>query len=135
VNERIRKSQISNPVAGTVLATYARTGEFVQAGRPLYKIANLSAVDVRAYVAETQLSQVAIGSDADITFDAGSTRRTIRGKVTWVSSQAEFTPTPIQTREQRADLVYAIKIRVTNDAGVLKVGMPVDVRFVAGQTP
>jgi len=136
VNERIRKSQISNPVAGTVLATYVRAGEFVQAGQPLYKIANLAAVDVRAYVAETQLSQVAIGSEADVWFDAGSgTRRALRGKVTWVSSQAEFTPTPIQTREQRADLVYAIKIRVTNDDGVLKIGMPVDVRFVAGSTP
>ncbi|HEY7288084.1 MAG TPA: efflux RND transporter periplasmic adaptor subunit [Vicinamibacterales bacterium] len=134
VNERIRKSQVRNPVAGTVLATYARAGEVVQPGQPLYKIANLAAVDVRAYVGENQLAQVHLGSDADVAVDAGSgTLRTLKGKVTWISSQAEFTPTPIQTREERADLVYAVKIRVANDEGVLKVGMPADVRFSAGQ--
>jgi len=130
LNERLRKSQVANPVAGTALVTYARAGEFVQAGQPLYKIADLSAVDVRAYVAETQLSQVHIGAETEVTFDAGGgARRVLRGTVTWVSSQAEFTPTPIQTRDERADLVYAIKIRVTNDERVLKVGMPVDIRF------
>jgi HlyD family secretion protein len=133
VNERIRKSQVKNPIAGTVLATYARTGEVVQPGQPLYKIADLSAVDVRAYVAETQLAQVHLGTDAEVAVDAAAgALRTLKGKVTWVSSQAEFTPTPIQTREERADLVYAIKIRVANGDGVLKVGMPVDVRFLGG---
>jgi HlyD family secretion protein len=133
VNERIRKSQVRNPVAGTVLATYARTGEVVQPGQPLYKIANLAAVDVRAYVAENQLAQVRLGADAEVSVDGGSgTLRTFKGKVTWISSQAEFTPTPIQTREERADLVYAIKIRVSNDEGVLKVGMPADVRVAGG---
>ena len=133
VSERIRKSQVRNPIAGTVLATYARTGEVVQPGQPLYKIADLSAVDVRAYVAETQLAQVRLGADAEVAVDAGAgTLRTFKGKVTWISSQAEFTPTPIQTREERADLVYAIKIRVANGDGVLKVGMPVDVRFLGG---
>jgi HlyD family secretion protein len=136
VNERIRKSQVKNPVAGTVLATYTRAGEIVQAGQPLYKIANLAAVDVRAYVAETQLAQVHLGSEAQIAVDAGTgALRTFTGKVTWISSQAEFTPTPIQTREERADLVYAIKIRVGNEQGVLKVGMPADVHFAGGPTP
>jgi HlyD family secretion protein len=130
VNERIRKSQVRNPIAGTVLATYARAGEVVQAGQPLYKIANLSSVEVRAYLAEPQLAQVQLGSDAQVSVDAGAgTFRTIPGKVSWISSQAEFTPTPIQTREERADLVYAVKVRVANDDGVLKVGMPADVRF------
>jgi HlyD family secretion protein len=133
VNERIRKSQVRNPSEGVVLATYSRAGEIIQAGQPLYKIANLSSVDVRAYVAETQLAQVRLGSDAEVALDAGSGGlRTLRGKVTWISSQAEFTPTPIQTREERADLVYAIKIQVANDEGALKIGMPVDVRFLAG---
>jgi HlyD family secretion protein len=133
VNERIRKSQVRNPSAGTVLATYARAGEVVQAGQPLYRIANLASVDVRAYVAETQLAQVHLGSDAEVAVDAGTgTLRTLRGKVTWISSQAEFTPTPIQTREERADLVYAVKIRVANDESLLKVGMPADVRFLGG---
>jgi HlyD family secretion protein len=133
VSERIRKSQVRNPIAGTVLATYARTGEVVQPGQPLYKIADLSAVDVRAYVAETQLAQVHLGTDAEVAVDAGAgALRTLKGKVTWISSQAEFTPTPIQTREERADLVYAIKIRIANGDGILKVGMPVDVRFLGG---
>jgi HlyD family secretion protein len=136
VNERIRKSQVRNPVPGTVLATYTRTGEVVQSGQPLYKIANLATVDVRAYVAETQLALVHLGSEAEVAVDAGNgARRTLKGKVTWISSQAEFTPTPIQTREERADLVYAIKIRMTNDDGVLKVGMPADVRFLGTGAP
>ncbi len=134
VNERIRKSQVRNPVAGTVLATYTRTGEVVQSGQPLYKIANLATVDVRAYVAETELAQVHLGSDAEVAVDAGNgALRTLKGKVTWISSQAEFTPTPIQTREERADLVYAIKIRMANDDGVLKIGMPADVRFLGSR--
>jgi HlyD family secretion protein len=133
VNERIRKSQVRNPSAGTVLATYVRAGEVVQAGQPLYKIANLASVDVRAYVAETQLAQIHLGSDAEVAVDAGTgALRTLPGKVTWISSQAEFTPTPIQTREERADLVYAIKVRVANDESLLKVGMPADVRFPGG---
>jgi HlyD family secretion protein len=132
VAERMRKTQITNPVAGTVLTTYAKAGEFVQPGQPLYKIANLETVDVRAYVTEPQLSQVKIGGAAQVTVDAaGGPRRSIPGTVSWISSEAEFTPTPIQTREERADLVYAIKIRVPNESGTLKIGMPADVQFAA----
>jgi HlyD family secretion protein len=133
--ERIRKAQITNPSAGTVLVTYAREGEVVQPGQPLYKIADLAAVDVRAYVTETQLSSVRVGQKAQVTVDAGESRQTLDGSVSWVASQAEFTPTPIQTREERADLVYAVKIRVPNQNGVLKIGMPVDVGFDRGGTP
>ncbi len=134
VSERIRKSQIANPIAGTVLATYAKAGEFVQVGQPLYKIANLSSVEVRAYVQEPQLAHVRLGGAGDVSFDAaGGSRRTLPGTISWISSQAEFAPTPIQTREERADLVYAIKIRVANQDGTLKIGMPVDVRFAGGQ--
>src|SRR5262249_22175493 len=129
VTERMRKSQVTNPVAGTVLTTYAKTGEFVQPGQPLYKIANLDSVDVRAYITEPQLAQVKLGARARVTVDArGETRRSIPGTVSWISSEAEFTPTPIQTREERADLVYAIKIRVQNEGGMLKIGMPADVQ-------
>ncbi len=129
VNERIRKSTVTNPSAGTVLVTYARAGEVVQPGQPLYKIANLDEVDVRAYVTEPQLASVRVGRKAQVTIDAGDNRQTLTGTVSWVSAQAEFTPTPIQTRDERADLVYAIKIRVPNQSGVLKIGMPVDVEF------
>jgi len=128
--DRIRRSEISNPVAGTVLTVYARAGEFVQPGQPLYKIANLETVDVRAYVAEPDLSRVRIGQRVQVSVDAGGgARRTLPGTITWVSSEAEFTPTPIQTRQQRADLVYAIKVRVANEDGLLKIGMPVDLQL------
>jgi HlyD family secretion protein len=131
-DERIRKTQVTNPAAGTVLVTYARQGEVVQPGQPLYKIADLTAVDVRAYVTETQLASVRIGQQARVTLDAGDQSQTLDGSVSWVATQAEFTPTPIQTRDERADLVYAVKIRVANPNGVLKIGMPVDVAFGGG---
>jgi HlyD family secretion protein len=130
VSERVRKTEVRNPIAGTVLVTYAKAGEVVQPGQPLYKIANLGSVDVRAYVSEHQLSGVHLGSKAQVTVDAGG-HRVLTGTVSWVSSQAEFTPTPIQTREERADLVYAVKVRVANEGDLLKIGMPVDVRFEA----
>jgi HlyD family secretion protein len=130
-DERLGKSRITNPVAGTVLATYAKAGEFVQPGQPLYKIANLDAVDVRAYVTEPQLSTLGIGQTAHVSVDvAAAQRRQLPGTVTWVSSEAEFAPTPIQTRDERANLVYAVKIRVPNERHVLKIGMPVDVQFM-----
>jgi HlyD family secretion protein len=135
VEDRIRKAQVTNPAAGTVLVTYARQGEVVQPGQPLYRIADLAAVDVRAYVTETQLASVRVGARAQVTADAGESRRTLDGTITWVASQAEFTPTPIQTREERADLVYAIKIRVANPDGLLKIGMPVDVALAGGDAP
>jgi len=130
--ERIRKTQITNPIAGTVLTTYARAGEVVQPGQPLYRIADLRFVDVRAYVSEPQLASVTLGAPARVSVDVGKgERREVPGTVSWVSSQAEFTPTPIQTRDERANLVYAIKIRVPNDGGLLKIGMPADVQFAA----
>jgi HlyD family secretion protein len=130
VGERIRKSDVRNPVAGTVLTTYAKAGEMMQVGQPLYRIANLSTVEVRAYVTEPQLATVRLGEQAIVTVDAGSGRRqSVSGDVSWISARAEFTPTPIQTREERADLVYAIKIRVPNTQNLLKIGMPVDVQF------
>jgi HlyD family secretion protein len=129
LDDRIRRAAITNPSAGTVLVTYVKPGEIVQVGQPLYKIADMRAVDVRAYVTEPQLPNITLGKQARVTLDAGDTRQTLTGTVSWVSTQAEFTPTPIQTRDERADLVYAVKIRVANDNGALKVGMPVDVDF------
>lgn len=130
VRDQIRKSRMTNPVAGTVLTTYTRAGEFVQVGQPLYKIANLDTVELRAYVSEPQLSQVKIGRSVSVSVDVGNKqRRLLPGTVSWVSSQAEFTPTPIETRDERANLVYAIKVRVPNPNGLLKIGMPADVQF------
>lgn len=130
IEDRLKKSRITNPETGTVLTSYAEPGEFVQQGQPLYKIANLDSMELRAYITEPQLSLVRIGQPAEVTIDvSGQDRKTLSGIVTWVSAEAEFTPTPVQTREERADLVYALKIRVPNSNGAVKIGMPADVRF------
>jgi HlyD family secretion protein len=130
LDDRIRRTAVTNPSAGTVLVTYVKPGEIVQPGQPLYKIADVGVMDVRAYVSEPQLASVKVGAAARVTVDVGDGRRqTLNGTVSWVSAQAEFTPTPIQTRDERADLVYAVKIRVANPDGLLKIGMPVDVEF------
>jgi HlyD family secretion protein len=100
LDDRIRRAAITNPSAGTVLVTYAKPGEVVQPGQPLYKIADVGTVDVRAYVTEPQLASVKIGKQARVNVDAGDKQRqTLTGTVSWVSTQAEFTPTPIQTRD------------------------------------
>jgi HlyD family secretion protein len=132
LRDQIAKSSVSNPVGGTVLTTYVRAGEFVQTGQPLYKIAKLDTMELRAYITEPQLAGVRIGQPVQVTIDAGAAgRRAMPGTVTWVSSQAEFTPTPIQTRDERTNLVYAVKISVPNRGGVLKIGMPADVQLTA----
>jgi HlyD family secretion protein len=114
-----------------VLTTYVRAGEFVQAGQRLYKIANLDEMDVRVYVSGPQLAAIRLGQIVTVTADAGDGRRGMNGTIAWIASEAEFTPTPIQTRDERAELVYAVKIRVRNDGQILKAGMPVDVAFTA----
>jgi HlyD family secretion protein len=132
IAERIAKSRISAPFAGTVLATYARAGEYVQPGQPLFRIANLDTLTLRAYVTEPQLAQLRLGQRVLVNVDrGGSARLTVPGTVSWIASKAEFTPTPVQTRDERADLVYAVKIRVPNPNGVLKIGMPADVALSA----
>jgi HlyD family secretion protein len=91
-------------------------------------------MEVRAYVTEPQLSGIHLGQEVRVSVDVGGGRRQIvSGSISWISAKAEFTPTPIQTRDERVDMVYAIKIRVANDAGLLKIGMPVDVQFSANQ--
>lgn len=132
---RVDDAQVRNPLGGTVLTTFVSEGELVQPGQRLYAVADLAAVDVRAYIDETQLASLKTGQAVTVTFDAGPDRRdTLPGIVTWIASQAEFTPTPVQTREERTGLVYAVKIRVTNTGGVLKIGMPVDVAFTPAGT-
>jgi len=130
LTEQISKSRIQAPLAGTVLATYARKGEFVQPGQPLFRFANLDSMTLRAYVTEPQLTQMKIGQRVQVSVDrAGTDRLVLPGTVTWIASKAEFTPTPVQTRDERADLVYAVKIWVVNHSGALKIGMPADVVF------
>ncbi|HEX8433017.1 MAG TPA: HlyD family efflux transporter periplasmic adaptor subunit, partial [Longimicrobium sp.] len=121
---------VVNPVGGTVLTTYADTGEFVQPGQPLYKIADLGVLTLRAYVSGAQLARVRIGGRVTVQVDADDdTRATLPGTVSWIASEAEFTPTPIQTRDERTEQVYAVRVRVANPGGVLKIGMPGEVVF------
>jgi HlyD family secretion protein len=128
IAERIGKSRIEAPFAGTVLATYARAGEFVQAGQPLFRLANLDTLTLRAYVTEPQLAQLRLGQRVQVNVDRGESERLVAaGTVSWIAAKSEFTPTPVQTRDERADLVYAVKILVPNPSGVLKIGMPADV--------
>ncbi|HEY9429655.1 MAG TPA: HlyD family efflux transporter periplasmic adaptor subunit [Gemmatimonadaceae bacterium] len=135
IADRLAKSRVANPSTGSVLAVYARAGEVVQPGQPLYKIANLDTLDLRAYITGDQLASVRLGERVAVHVDRGDGElASIAGTVTWVSSTAEFTPTPVQTRDERADLVYAVKIRVANPDGALKIGMPADVSFGAAPT-
>lgn len=131
VQEQIRKSQVVNPAAGTVLAAYAQTGEFVQPGQPLYKVADLRTLTLRAYVSGAQLTAVRLGQPVTVQVDGAEKDERLRfpGTVTWISSEAEFTPTPIQTREERTEQVYAVEVSVPNPNGVLKIGMPGEVEI------
>lgn len=135
LRERFHKSNIVNPLEGVVLTSYSEEGEFVQPGQPLYKIANLDSMDLRVYITEVQLAAIQIGTEAVVSLDFGKGEtRNLSGVVTWISNESEFTPTPIQTREERRGLVYAVKLRVANENGWAKIGMPADVRFKVADT-
>lgn len=130
--DQIRRSRIVNPVAGTVLATYAEPSEMTAAGRPLYKVARLDTLDLRAYVSGAQLPHVRIGQRVTVLIDEDAdSERSLEGVVTWIAAEAEFTPKLIQTKEERVSLVYAIRVRVPNPEGRLKIGMPGEVDFAS----
>jgi HlyD family secretion protein len=129
INESIHKCYIRNPVKGTVLSKYAEAGEIATPGRALYKIADLSVMELKVYISGTQLPGVKQGQQVDVLIDADQkTNRKLSGVVSWISPKAEFTPKIIQTKEERVNLVYALKIRVPND-GSLKIAMPAEVNF------
>jgi HlyD family secretion protein len=129
IQDQIKKSVIINPQAGTVLSQYTMQDEVVTAGKALYKIADLKTITLRAYISGTQLPQIKIGQEISVRVDAGEKQyKTYPGKITWVADKAEFTPKTIQTKEERANLVYAIKVSVKND-GYLKLGMYGEVKF------
>jgi len=138
ITDQIAKSRIINPVPGTVLTTYVNTGEVVQSGQALYKIADVDTLILRAYITEGQLSSIKLGQRVQVHVDQGGGKLyTSTGVVRWIASKAEFTPTPVQTRDERADLVYALKIYVPNPNGILKIGMPADLTLgpVPGRQP
>lgn len=121
--DQLAKCRISSPVSGTVLTKYSESGEFVTSGKPVFKVADLNDVYVKAYFTTVQLSGLKLGDEVDVIPDDGTPEpKKYPGKVTWISEEAEFTPKNIQTRDERADLVYAVKVSVPND-GYLRLGM------------
>lgn len=129
LQELLNKTNITNPINGTVITKYAETGEITSNGKPLYKIADLSTLNLRAYVTGDQLPQIKLGQPVTVFIDSGAKKyRKLPGTITWVSDKAEFTPKTIQTKDERANLVYAIKVKVKND-GYLKIGMYGEVTF------
>tara|TARA_R110000868_G_scaffold91812_4_gene254440 strand:+ start:25014 stop:25925 length:912 start_codon:yes stop_codon:yes gene_type:complete len=125
IDDQLKKSQIINPIDGTVLVKYAEPDEITSFGKPLYKIADLSTMELRVYISETQLPTIKIGQEVTVKIDGKDAMKSYKGMISWIASEAEFTPKIIQTKEERVALVYAVKIDVVND-GSLKVGMPAE---------
>ena len=129
MEDQIRNAMISSPITGTVLTKYAEQGEFAVPGKALFKVADVSWMKLRAYITADQLTQLQIGQAVAVYADRGITdRKRYAGRVVWIADKAEFTPKTIQTRNERANLVYAVKIAVEND-GFIKRGMYGEVRF------
>lgn len=129
INDQLKKCKIINPVHGTVLTKYAENHEVVTPGKALYKIAETDTLILRAYVTGSQLTMIKLGQSVKVRSDQGSNQyRHYNGIIYWISDKSEFTPKTIPTKDERADLVYAIKVRVVND-GFLKIGMYGEVKF------
>ena len=129
VADQLAKCHITTPIAGTVLEKYAEQGEFAMAGKALFKMADIENMFLRAYITAAQLKNVKLGQRVKVFADFGNgEKREYKGKVTWISSKSEFTPKTILTDDERADLVYAIKIAVKND-GYVKIGMYGEVKM------
>ena len=125
INDQIKKCNIINPFQGTVLAKYTEANEVTSFGKPLYKIADITEMTLRVYISEKQLNQIKVGQKVTVKIDAQEDMKSYPGTISWIASSAEFTPKIIQTKEERANLVYAVKVKVKND-GSLKIGMPAE---------
>lgn len=129
LNDQLAKCNIINPTNGTVLAKYAEANEMTATGKPLYKIADLSNIILRAYITGNQLTQVKLNQKVKVLTDDGKGGyKETEGTIIWINSKAEFTPKTIQTKDERANMVYAIKVKVKND-GAYKVGMYGEIKF------
>ncbi len=133
IDDQLRRADVINPSNGTLLSKYIYAGEFVSIGKPLYKLADLKEMVLRAYITGDQLAQVKVGQRVAIFVDEDATSyKEYSGQISWISSKAEFTPKTIQTKDERANLVYAIKVKVPND-GYLKIGMYGELNFTNGK--
>lgn len=123
IEDQLRKCHITSPLTGTVLAQYAEAGELAAPGTPLFKVADMEQIYLRAYITSEQLAEIKLGQQVKVYADYGKeVRKEYPGIVTWISDTSEFTPKTILTKDERANLVYAVKIAVKND-GMLKIGM------------
>jgi HlyD family secretion protein len=130
VQDQLDKTELINPVTGTVLSSYAEPNELVSTGKPLYEIAGLEEMILRVYISGAQLSQVTLGQKVEVLIDKNAEENeSLSGAVRWIASEAEFTPRMIQTKEERVTQVYAVEITVPNPDGKLKIGMPGEVNF------
>ncbi len=129
LDDQLEKTRISSPISGTVLNRYAEAGELATMGTPLFKIADIRTLFLRAYVTNDQLARIRLNDEVTVRIDDGEGgMRSYNGRVSWISDKSEFTPKTIQTKNERANLVYALKIAVPND-GFLKIGMYGEVKF------
>lgn len=129
INEQIKNCYITSPMSGIVLTKFAESGEVVTFGKPLFKIANLNTLEIKAYISGNRLVDFKIGQEVHVIVDKSKKEnKVMTGTVSWMASTAEFTPKTIQTKDERVDLVYALKVRVKND-GSLKIGMPGEIRI------
>lgn len=129
VLDQLQKCHIISPITGTILEKYAEKGEFATIGKPLFKVADIDNMFIRAYITSEQLARVKVGQSVTVFSDYGKdSRKSYQGRVAWISSRSEFTPKTILTDDERADLVYAVKIAVKND-GYLKIGMYGEVKL------
>ncbi len=129
IDDLIQKNIIKSPITGTVLETFVKQNEFAAPGKPLFSIQNVNDLTLRAYVSETQLTQIKINQKVKVEVDYANEIKEYPGQIYWISDKAEFTPKQIQTKEERRNLIYAIKIRVENKNGELKIGMPASLNF------
>lgn len=128
--EQLSDASVINPINGTVLTTFVEQYELVRQGEPLYQIASLDTLELRAYVSGAQLPSVTLGQTVEVLVDKNAKKnQKLSGKISWIASQAEFTPKMIQTKEERVTQVYAVKVKVPNPDGILKIGMPGEVNF------
>ncbi|MEO5562002.1 MAG: HlyD family efflux transporter periplasmic adaptor subunit, partial [Chitinophagaceae bacterium] len=128
LEDQLSKANVKNPINGTVITKYAEVGEMTSIGKALYKIADLSTITLRAYITGIQLPQIKLGQTVKVFIDDEKKYKELPGTITWISDKAEFTPKTIQTKEERVNLVYAVKVKVKND-GYLKIGMYGEVKF------
>lgn len=130
LNQQLADARVINPVNGTVLTTFVEPHELVSRGQPLYDIANLDTLVLRVYISGAQLPSVELGQQVEVLVDKNAEEnQQLSGQVSWIASEAEFTPKMIQTKEERVTQVYAVKVQVPNPNGILKIGMPGEVNF------